>query len=925
MLCSCLFDYRALFDSASVGMQMGRTKVFLRRRAFDSLELVRSRKINAAATTIQSASRMFLAKTWLEISIMAVLILQSFTRRLSALRQVRQMRRARSTIQIQCAWRGSMARRYFSAILLIVKWGQSVFRGRIAREVYAFLVLERKALIIQRTWRRHISFSQFNEARRLTMCLQCLVRGKLARLELKKLKCDARDLDLVTAERDRLRAESASLKRELENARRKGSASSSGHVNGGEPIRDSSSELERLRKEVERLKNERLSPPTCSFVIPSDASDNVEDLHSLASECAQKDRELQLLKQELATLRCGAPLDSNAEGLERRIDPDSELVSTMRPSKADSFKEESPAGKSVNSSPGILSPFKSLFGSVCRGKVNQNTPAGESPTRSDMPSSARSVTSTSLLDNEEDDFGVGDYGFNMDGSPMAKHMQNSSSLIEESWSPEKHAPVLFSGAKEGELCLEKELLLHRAASDGDENTLRDFLQKSPNAHIEINEGDFNGRTPLHLAVLSSNLSIASLLLENDAVANSQDHEGCTPLHLANNPTMTELLLEKGNANPNIPNLNGVCVLHLAVRRRDVESIRHILRYKPDINAADNINWFTPLHLIAQPEKSVIPGTIDSIIYAREQAKPTLRRIADMLCAASDPYEPDLHYQDREGNTPLHHAAMLATEDAGDLFSLFLEKGGDPNLANQRGQTVLHLLCHNDALRKINVIHEILHLVLFHGADPNRQSLTGCTALHLSLYHQDIDSAIQLINGGAELHLGWKKVIIFQSLRYLHLLVTFPRYNQLNPRHRCLAEHDQQPTNWAWVWDDMGTSEVLALDMVQDDEHSLHRILAAITRKPKWAPSRNSCMHCKLVLGSFAKSRHCRHCGRSVCGNCSHRSLGAELFPKSFGIQESSWVCIVCENILMSRQEENGSETQPNSSIQEDSDEERASL
>lgn len=79
------------------------------------------------------------------------------------------------------------------------------------------------------------------------------------------------------------------------------------------------------------------------------------------------------------------------------------------------------------------------------------------------------------------------------------------------------------------------------------------------------------------------------------------------------------------------------------------------------------------------------------------------------------------------------------------------------IVNNRGQTALHLLCHNDSLRKLEVFQEMLHDILFHGANPNQTSLTGCTALHLSLYHRDVDSAIQLVNSGAELHLLWRKV------------------------------------------------------------------------------------------------------------------------------------------------------------------------
>ena len=111
---------------------------------------------------------------------------------------------------------------------------------------------------------------------------------------------------------------------------------------------------------------------------------------------------------------------------------------------------------------------------------------------------------------------------------------------------------------------------------------------------------------------------------------------------------------------------------------------------------------------------------------------------------------------------------------------------------------------------------------------------------------------------------------------------------------------------------MGTSAVLALDMISD-ENALHRVLAAISKPQKWAPNRSWCMQCKTTLGSFARSLHCCHCGRLVCGACSQRSLSAEYFPKSFEIFESSWVCIVCEKILVSRQKDDVS-TQPATSI-----------
>jgi hypothetical protein len=135
----------------------------------------------------------------------------------------------------------------------------------------------------------------------------------------------------------------------------------------------------------------------------------------------------------------------------------------------------------------------------------------------------------------------------------------------------------------------------------------------------------------------------------------------------------------------------------------------------------------------------------------------------------------------------------------------------------------------------------------------------------------------------------------------------------------------QPKRWDSFWDEMNTSEILPLDMVQD-EHSLHRLLAAIAKPPKWAPSRPWCMHCKAVLGSFARALHCRHCGRLICGACAPRTLNAEFFPKSFEIYESSWVCTVCEKILVSRKEESGSgATLPTASSSKDEEEDRDSF
>jgi ankyrin repeat protein len=284
--------------------------------------------------------------------------------------------------------------------------------------------------------------------------------------------------------------------------------------------------------------------------------------------------------------------------------------------------------------------------------------------------------------------------------------------------------------------------LHQSVNDKDYRRVSDILKSSKEPHVLANEAGDDGRTALHIAVTMDDLKISRLLIEHGAIVNAQDNNGDTPLHLAGGAPTTNLLLEAGHANPNIPNIDGICALHVAVQRRDSGSVRILLKHHAKVDTADNLRWLTPLHLVAMPD------TTDA---STSRARAT---IAELLCSVDDT---DLNYQDSEGNTPLHYAVQIEASDAGDVINSLLEKGASPRIPNSRNQEPLLLLCHNNSLRNRDVFQESLHSMLYHGADPNRQSNTGATALHLSLFHKDVDSAVQLVNRAAELHLPWRKV------------------------------------------------------------------------------------------------------------------------------------------------------------------------
>ena len=80
---------------------------------------------------------------------------------------------------------------------------------------------------------------------------------------------------------------------------------------------------------------------------------------------------------------------------------------------------------------------------------------------------------------------------------------------------------------------------------------------------DVNAKDEDGRTPLHLAVVSANRDVYQLLVDKGANVNAKDRDGRTPLHLA-------------------------------VESADADVIKFLLDKGADINAKDDKSGFTSL-------------------------------------------------------------------------------------------------------------------------------------------------------------------------------------------------------------------------------------------------------------------------------------------------------------------------------------------
>ncbi|CAM9289004.1 unnamed protein product, partial [Phaeothamnion confervicola] len=188
-------------------MQFGKTKVFLRKNAHDTLEMLRSRRMSDAAVTLQRMIKGFVYRKVYKAQKSAVLDLQRAVRGMIARRRTERLRQCRAAMRLQTTARRFVAQSQFLHFRGAVVALQSRLRGRCARALYREMRRDVMAVRLQ-AWSRQLpQRRRLVRLRRAAIALQCAARWRGARRAYKQLRLEAKDVGNLKRDNDKLKEE----------------------------------------------------------------------------------------------------------------------------------------------------------------------------------------------------------------------------------------------------------------------------------------------------------------------------------------------------------------------------------------------------------------------------------------------------------------------------------------------------------------------------------------------------------------------------------------------------------------------------------------------------------------------------------------------------------------------------------------------
>ena len=243
----------------------------------------------------------------------------------------------------------------------------------------------------------------------------------------------------------------------------------------------------------------------------------------------------------------------------------------------------------------------------------------------------------------------------------------------------KFKQLLRFGTVDVNLAIENGTLLFTAALRGHVAIVRELLSKPG---IDVNLAQKSGGTPLFAAAQKGHVEVVRLLMEAPGIKFNLGtyHDGTTPLVVAafkGHKDVVEILLTARNININVRQHDGATPLFTATQGNCHEIVELLVRRGANVNLG-LLDDTTPLSLAA------FKGNIE---------------VVKQLLQAADIR---VNQRTKEDTSALFYASQQGHIE---VVELLLNKGADPEVADQNGLAPLHIAC---LLGRTDVIRALLN-------------------------------------------------------------------------------------------------------------------------------------------------------------------------------------------------------------------------
>ncbi len=234
--------------------------------------------------------------------------------------------------------------------------------------------------------------------------------------------------------------------------------------------------------------------------------------------------------------------------------------------------------------------------------------------------------------------------------------------------------------------------------------------------LEVDMVNWEGKSPLHNAVRFADADLIDFFIERGVNPNQIDKEGNTVLHKAvgNSAESIEHLLA-AIADMNFQNHEGYSPLTLAVQRGSKEAFDLLVAKGADVSVLDGKGDNLMMHAFKSYSErrkenfeylisnlSEMPNSVDQKVFSGGN---TLAHVAidknnSYLLQKAIELGVDLNHKNDDGVTPLHMAAMSATDE--HMIQALLSAGADKKILTQYDESAYELASQNELLIKNEV-------------------------------------------------------------------------------------------------------------------------------------------------------------------------------------------------------------------------------